>query len=473
MFEGSAPVYFVGIDLALRADHVAVILDERCRPVGKKFSFGHGYHDLEALRRHVRNALPDGAQVLWGCEATGAAWRSVSAYLRAQGEAFSLENAAAVAALRKVDSRHFKTDQIDARTIAETLQRRQMRGGRLSVPPTPQTQAQRSLIRRINGIKQDEAAAKTQALGVLCDTLLPDLHPSQHAWMGPSLLPVLIQYADPRDIAKDRTKFMRRARKLAGPHVSEQAFTRLYEAARDSLACYGPEGQHWEVYAQLLRDSLQVVLTHQARRKPLQEQLEKLIAQNCSPTEIECALSVPGVGPETLETALALCGAPAQWPSLKAIKAFGGAVPIVKDSGTTRSTPAMSKLGDPLLRKLIYQLGDNGRRWDAQFAAHYYDQMVNKGKGHTAAAFSTGLKVLNALRAVLINQRPYEFRDPHTSQTITKQQSRELTHTYRVPDGIRAARRKQKRDSNHKRRANEGHAEALPKAAKACPVAVP
>ena len=86
---GSTPAYFVGIDAALRADHVAVILDERCRTVGKKITFGHCYHDLQDLRKQVYQAIPPQAQVVWGCEATGAAWRPLTAYLGNEGESFS------------------------------------------------------------------------------------------------------------------------------------------------------------------------------------------------------------------------------------------------------------------------------------------------------------------------------------------------------------------------------------------------
>jgi transposase len=466
MFEGSTPTYFVGIDVALRANHVAVILDERCRPVGKKLSFGHTYQDLQGFHQQVYQALPPQAQVVWGCEATGAAWRPLTAYLGNNGESFSLENAATVAALRDVNSRHFKTDQIDARTIAETLQMRVLRGRDLRTPPPPAVQAQRSLLRRVNGIKENEGAAQTRALGVLCDTLLPGLNPAEHAWLGASLVPVLMRYADPRQIAgKSLKAFVQHARKLGGSHVPQQALCKLHEAAKQSLQCYGCEGLQWEVYAMLLRDTLQELLDLRARLQPLQQELDRLIAQGCSPQVRDCGLSVPGVGPESIQVALALCGAPADWPCFKAIKHFAGAVPIVRDSGTTHSTPRMSKLGEPILRKLIYQLGDNGRRWDAQFAAHYHDQMVHKGKCHVAACFSTGLKVLNILRAVMRDQRAYDFRDPQTGQTITKQQSRELAQTtYRVPEEIRAARRKQKRDSDRKQRANEGHAEALPNA---------
>jgi transposase len=466
MLESSTPTYFVGIDVALRAEHVAVILDEKQQPVGKKLNFGHTYEDLQSLLRHVRSTLPQQAQAVWGCEATGAGWRPLAAYLSNQGELFSLENAATVAAMRNVDSRHFKTDQIDARTIAETLHRRVFRGAELRTPPPAAVQAQRSLLRRVNVVKEGIGRAKTRTLSVLCDTLLPSLAPTAHSWLGSSLLPVLKHYADPRLIAKKSLKsFVEHGRRLGGSHVPQEALRKLHEAAKQSLLMYGPQGLQWEAYALLLCDGIEELLSLQARLQPLQKELDRLIGQNCPQQVMEYGLSVPGVGEESLQAVLALCGAPAAWPSFKAIKHFAGAVPIVEESGTTSSTPRMSKLGEPLLRKVIYQMGDNARRWDAQVASHYYDQMVNKGKRHVAAAFSAGLMVLNILRAVVREERMYVHRDPQTGEPISKAESRELARsTYRVPEEIRAARRKQKKDSGRKPRANKGHAGAFPKA---------
>jgi hypothetical protein len=90
-------------------------------------------------------------------------------------------------------------------------------------------------------------------------------------------------------------------------------------------------------------------------------------------------------------------------------------------------------------------MGNTARQCDAEFAACYYDQMVHKGKGHTAACIATGLKVLNVLRAVLRDQRPYQPVDPVSGLPISSTESRRLAKTvYRVPDDVRNARRKGK-----------------------------
>lgn len=467
MQSHDASTYFVGIDVASRAEHVAAIVDDRGQTIGKKFTFGHAFDDLHNFRRQVRKALPQGAHIVWGCEATGASWRCLAAYFHNQGETFSLENAATVADLRKVNSRHFKTDHIDARTIAETLRMRLANGRALRTPPAAEVQAQRSLLRRIEALSQEQAQTKNRIINLLCDSILPGLNPSEHSWTGATLLPVLQRYADPRNIARQSLRaFSEKARRLGGQQVSQAALEKLHQAARQSLQFYGPNGFSWNSYALLLREAIQGLLDLQDRVLPLEKELQRLVDEGCSETQKECGLSVPGVGEQSLTAALALCGSPQNWPSFKAIKHFAGAVPVVEESGTTRGTPRMSKLGEPLLRRLIYQLGNNARQWDAEIAALYYHQMVHRGKGHVAAAFAAGLKLLNILRAVLTQQRPYQFRDPQSGNIITKKHSQLLAKTtYRVPEEIRKDRRKQqKRDGKGNSRSSEGHAEALPKA---------
>ena len=438
------PQYLVGIDLALRADHVAVLLDEHARPVGKPVSFGRTHDDFQTMFQTITQRVPEGFGLVWGCEATGAAWRPVTACLLRGGQSVSLENPAAIAALRNVHSRFFKDDRVDARTIAEMLSLRVSRDKPLRTPPSAGAQARRTLARRIEGMNQTLGSAKTRFTSLLCDTALPSLKPSDHEWTGPALLRVMGKFADVRDIArKSLAAFVKSAKKLGGPRTSEAALAKLHEAAVQSVRCYGEAGLDYATHALVLRDSILEITQLQDRIEAMEQHLKEALDQTRTEAEVQCGLSVPGVGEATLDIAMALCGPAGQWASFRAIKQFAGTVPVVDRSGQSARAPRMSKLGEPILRKVIYQIGNVARRYDAGFAANYHDQMVAKGKGHVAASISTGLKVLNCLRAVLRDRRAYEPRDPRSGLPITKKQSRELAQTlYRVPEGTRAARRK-------------------------------
>jgi transposase len=438
-------LYYAGIDLALRADHLAGVLDERGCPVGKQIRFGRTHDEMERMFRYIVSQVPDGFELVWGCEATGAAWRPVTAYLLNKGQQVSLENPAAVAALRDVNSRFFKDDEVDARTIAELLHLRISRGKELRAVPSPELAAMRSLARRIEGMCNQLGSAKTRLLSYLCDTLLPSLKPSDHEWTGPTMLAVLREFADPRDIARKSLKvFVRSAKRIGGPRTSEVALAKLHQAAVQSVRCY-EKGVDYGTYIWELQDAIAEVSHLQDRIQAGRQRLQEQLNQARTEGNVAHGLTVPGVGRATLDILMAFYGPAQQWSTFRAMKRFAGTVPVVERSGNSDCAPRMSKLGEPVIRKIIFQIGQVARRFDAYFAAKYYDQMVHKGKGHAAACISTGLRVLNCLRAVLQQDRPYEYRDPQTGEVITKEQSRELAQTlYVVPQEIRAARAKSK-----------------------------
>ena len=453
MYQATAtPRYYAGIDLALRADHVARLIDERGRTVGGAVRFGRTCDEMEAMFHTLTDRAPEGCEIIWGCEATGAAWKPVSAFLLNKGQHVSVENPAGIAALRNVDNRFFKTDKVDAATIAEMVQRKDARGMHLRPVPSPHNQATRSLARDIDKLRIQIGKTKARLLSLLCDLLLPSLRPSEHDWASsPSLLAVLSSYADPRRIAAKTLKaFIKSARKVGGARTSEPALTKLHAAAVEAVRCYGEAGLEYETHAFRLLDAIEEIGHIQERRASMKEHLKKLLDQVRTEADVENGLTVSGVGLASLNTFMAIYGPPNQWPTFKAMKRIAGAVPTVDESGNSDGRQRMSKLGEPVLRTAIFQVGHSARMYDAYFAAIYYDQMVHKGKGHAAACIATGLQVLNCLRAVLRDRRAYVLRDPQTSEVITKQQSKDLARTvYAVPQEVRAARAKRKRNRQY------------------------
>ena len=442
--------YYAGIDLALRADHLARLLDDRGRAVGRPLRFGRTYDEMEAMFQTLTDRVPEGCEIIWGCEATGAAWKLVCAFLQGKGQQVSLENPAGIAALRDVDYRFFKNDDVDAGTIAEMVLRKVRRGIPLRPVPSALHQATRSLARDIDKLGKQLSRIKTRFSSLLCDLLLPSLKPSDHEWASPTLLPVLSKYADPREIAgKGLKTFIKCAKKIGGPRTSEAALMKLHAAAVDAVRCYGEAGLHYEAQAFRLRDAIEEIRHIQERREAMSEQLQELLAQARTEADVEHGLTVTGVGQASLDTLIAIYGPPNQWPTFKAMKRLAGTVPTVDRSGNSDGHQRMNKLGEPVLRTTIFQMGNVARRYDAYFAAKYHEQMVHKGKGHAAACIATGLQVLNCLRAVLRDQRAYVHRDPQTGEVITKEQSRELAQTvYLVPEEVRADRAKRKRNAH-------------------------
>ncbi len=444
--SSQASYCYVGVDLALRAPHVLVLADDKGCHIGPAIAFGQTFSEFQSALRQVQDRVPAGTQLIWGAEPTSSAWRPFASFLQHNGYTLVLEKTVKVHDLRRVYNRHYKADPVCASTVAQALRTDVEQKVPLPQLPSPALQAQRSLARRIAALTRDGSSNKNRLRSLLCDGVLPSLGQSPHEWHAASILRVLHRFADVRNIAKlSLNDFIRRATRptCGGPRTSQAALTALHQAARDSVLIYGEDATCWDVHASLLRETIETIWSIDKAIDSHRETLTRLVDEHSPEPTRACGTTVPGVGDKTLTELCAFLGPVDEWRPLAAIKQFAGLVPVVKNSGTLRNTPVMSKLGEPTIRRVVHQIGNTARIYDAQFAQHYHRQMVDGGKSHTTACIATGLHVLNVLRAVLRDQRPYQPRDPETHQPITKQQSRELAaDKYRVPEHIRNQRRR-------------------------------
>ena len=103
----------VGIDLAIRGDHVARIVDDG-RPQGRPIRFRLTPDSLDRLLAGVRDGLPPGGTVTAVMEPTGMAWFPVARWLEQAGIKVIRVKGQRVRALRRYLSEHTKTDAADA-----------------------------------------------------------------------------------------------------------------------------------------------------------------------------------------------------------------------------------------------------------------------------------------------------------------------------------------------------------------------
>jgi transposase len=452
--DPSCPTYFVGIDLALCAKHVGVVLDAQGCHVGKAFQFGHSSEDFAAARSTVCERLPQDAQIVWAAEPSGGAWIPWTAFLTRHGDIAVLQKPYKVSDLRKYEHRHYKTDRADARTIASATRMDVQAGLAVSPPPSPKLRAQRSLARRLDELTHQEGSAKNRVVSMVTHELMPALADHEVDLTTDSILKVLHHFAAVPDIAKRSLNgFTNTARgaRIGTARASERALAAIHAAAHDAIAIYGADGVVWKAKALLIKEAIEAIWDIQRRKHSLQTELDTMLNEDCDQTTRQRALSVPGVGPTSLDCLIAFFGPPEQWPDISAIRQYSGLVPVVDRSGQSESQHKMSKLGEAIIRKVVYQVGNVARQFDARCAACYYHQMVDRGKVHTTATIYAGIKAIDALRAVARRDTPYEHRDPQTGLPVTKQQSRELATTrYAVPEHIRAERRKTKHSDRPK-----------------------
>ena len=103
----------VGIDLAIRGDHVARILDDG-RPSGKPIRFRLTSDSLTRLVTSLRAGLPSGSTITAVMGPTGMSWFPVAHWLKQAGITVIRVKGQRVRALRRYLSEHTKTDAADA-----------------------------------------------------------------------------------------------------------------------------------------------------------------------------------------------------------------------------------------------------------------------------------------------------------------------------------------------------------------------
>ena len=143
-----------------------------------------------------------------------------------------------------------------------------------------------------------------------------------------------------------------------------------------------------------------------ANIEDLERQIETLIEDDHELTKRSALMrSVPGVGPVTATTLLALM------PELgtrsrRTIVALAGLAPINADSGQYRGTRRI-RGGRRRVRKALYMAAVSAVRTKSRFKTTY-QAMIEAGKPPKTALIAIARKILVTLNAMLREQRPFK-----------------------------------------------------------------
>jgi len=108
----------IGIDLALTAQHRAIVANERSRFITPVIKFETRLADLERLRkRALEGARPDEDLVVV-MEATGIVWYPPAVYFSRRGATVHVVNPRMSADLARFYKRHAKSDRLSAKVLA-------------------------------------------------------------------------------------------------------------------------------------------------------------------------------------------------------------------------------------------------------------------------------------------------------------------------------------------------------------------
>ena len=161
---------YAGVDIA-KMGHVIGAVDEEGAEVARPMPFKNTEAGFERCVAWLESVAESEDDVFVGMEATGHYWKACFAYLMAAGYKVCVVNPMQVHAMRELKGmKGIKNDRVDSRLIAETLRQGDCEQTRLAAD---EMQALKQLTRYHQGLKQELATVKTQAICVM-DAYFPE-----------------------------------------------------------------------------------------------------------------------------------------------------------------------------------------------------------------------------------------------------------------------------------------------------------
>jgi len=436
----------LGIDLAVTAKHRAILADERGRFIGGILKFNTTQAELERLYATARQGLEADEELAVVLEATDIVWYPVAVFFHRRGATVYLVNPRMAADLARFYKRHAKSDRLSAKVLA-----------RLPVvspdslyPWVPSGPDYLALQRGCKELERlTEQASATQNRLRSADHLgWPGLHLRV---FGDPFSPAARWFRehcyDPHRVVEAGVSGLRRAWQAAELYDGDEDWIEpLLTLAHEVLALYGEQGEcldYQALAAEVQREQRRLAVLEDdanfVRLKVTRPRYRQLHPSR----NLE---SLYGVGQDGAAVYVAFIGDPHRFPDNRAFRGWHGLVPRSDQSGEREAKGLhISQAGPDLIKKYGFLGAETARQWDPQIAAIYHDQMVNKGKHHTQAVCACATHLLDRLRVILAEDRPYELRDVDGTP-VTPQQARAIiAERYTVSEEVR-------RRNNHRAR---------------------
>jgi len=447
----------IGIDLGISAGHKAVVANDQAQFITPVMGLRTDPADLERLMRRARAGTDENEALQVVMEPTGLSWVPVASYFIQRGVTVYLVSTQQVHDLRKFYSKHAKSDRISARVLVrwpwvnpEALQP-------LRMTPADYLSGQRWCK------QQDELSEQISAIKNRVQAWERAFWPGLKAAVGNPLAPWMRRWRevcyDPWELQAIETEHLATLLADAGadPDEALELARGLKTVARRAVGLYGaPEGgvsPHVDYAAlqdQVVRE-LRLLTRLEAEHQAVREQVQRLYRRMHPSRDLE---SLRGVGEDGAAVYFFFVAQVERFGLQKQFRSWSGLIPGSDQSGDTEKKGVrITKAGPDLVKKYAYINADVGRQWDPQLAAVYYDQMMHKGKHHCQAVCCCATHLLDRVRAVLRDGRPYQLRDVDGTP-VTRQQARQIVlERYQVPDEVRRRRSHQARKHRRDRQA--------------------
>lgn len=444
----------IGIDLALNSTHKAVVADEQGQRITPVFRLRTDPAELAQLLRRARQGVDESAPLRVVLEPTGLAWVPLASYFVQRGVTVYLVNTQQVSDLRKFYRKHAGSDRISAEVLARLPWVNPESLHPLRLASAEQLSGQRwckqqEELAELIGATKNRVQAWERAFWPGLEEAVGDLFaPWVRRWREVWYDPWQLQAAGTAQLAVFLHKIgLERAE-------SERLAGDLQAVARRAVALYGtPAGEcspyvdYAALQEQVLRE-LRLLASYEAEHQAVRAQVQALYRQLHPGRQLE---SIKGVGEDGAAVYFFFVGEVERFADQKAFRSWSGMVPNSAQSGEVEKKGLrLTQAGPDLVKKYAYINAEVGRQWDPQLAATYHDQMVHKGKHHVQAVCHCATHLLDRVRAVLRDERPYELRDTEGTPVTWQQARAIIAEQYHVPEEVRqrtsARARREQRD---------------------------
>lgn len=387
---------YAGVDIA-KVDHAIGAVDETGAEAARPMRFKNSEAGFERCIAWLESVAESEDDVFVGMEATGHYWKACFAYLTAAGYRVCVVNPMQVHAMRKLKSLSgVKNDRIDSWLIAETLRQGDYDETRLA---TDEVQALKQLTRYHQGLKQELAAVKTQAICVL-DAYFPEYAALFSDMFGAASLKVLAECPTPSEVARKRASSIAKL-------LSEGSRGRLGDAKAAEVKAAAKSSVGIRLGEEAASFQIRTMVSQVEFLNATIAKVEKEVASLLGKVEPDIT-TIPGVSTTTGAQIVAEIGDVKRFRNAASIVKYAGLNSGVDESGkhSAEGVP-ITKHGSPYLRRSLWLAANRARQYDPRLK-EYYDKLRRKGKPHRVAVTAVARKLCHVVYAVMRDGKPYD-----------------------------------------------------------------
>lgn len=384
-------VRYAGIDIASEKHFVAVV-DEVGEVVVKSTSLGEdaaGYAKLFELLGPAEDVA------IVAMEATGHYWKNLFAALAVKGYRVALINPLRTNRFAAEDMQRTKTDAIDALGIARFAAQKRPEVSRL---PDSVAEDLRELVRLRDRLVQD-MQDRVRQLHRVVDLGFPEFTRYVRTLDSELATAILKDYPTAQSFIGIRPKTLSNL-KYDGRHfVGLELANQLLTAAKSSVGAH-----HGEAYRVQVKFFCQDIDTFRERIRQLDRDIERKLDDH----EIGTLLTtIDGIGPGTAARLIAVLGNPADFRDERALAAYVGVVPGLRQSGKRVSPRAgTTPYGNADLRTALFMPTLTAVKRNPWLKA-FYERLVAGGKPKKLALIAAMRKLLHAIYSVARHRRAF------------------------------------------------------------------